>query len=706
MTFAALLTALSLTANRPCDSQAAVVPGTSLEAEQLFERGLEAYDRALYEKARSHFEKVSGLPANQRSSAGLLMLGRTLFHLERYDEVRQVMRRLERDYEGSRYSADATLIMGDAFYKEKRYSEAAMRYVSLLRTPPMRVQVSASERLAAVVKNGDMDRSGRARLRATGPAIFDEALLFGEARWYSRLGWLRESRVVMEDYLRAAPEGGFAAAARASLRMSPGSGSPTVQTGRQASTSYDTAIVSDGIKNSRVTVDPSRSRIGPLSLSLEELALSRRPRLGVILPLGGDRYPSAAEVLHGIVMANDEMGRPFDLILADTGEDFGILPITPNEASRLIHTVNATEELISKWGVVALVGPLFSTSCAAAAKIAEAAGVPLIAPLAQQSGLISLGQYIFQLRTVPEVQGQVLAEYATLVLGLQTFAVLAPLTDYGWNFERAFDASARANGGSIVHADWYKPGATDYQLQFDSIRKVGFELISPSLGNLAVLDSLERAMLDTSDAGDEFYLELFGGNVQQIDEPDSSDLSIETIDGIVVVVESFSDAEVIAPQIQFKRLITQVLGNDLWYDPEKLSKMSAKDRANMAQTVIVSGRGINGDVATQFVANFRKLFGNDPGNAAFGYDAAMIVSRGWDLGYRTRDRLHSWLSGLRGFDGASGRISFSNERRVNNELILLKIGADGHIGPVRSVDLPVDDMPDEELPEADLELDF
>jgi hypothetical protein len=36
------------------------------------------------------------------------------------------------------------------------------------------------------------------------------------------------------------------------------------------------------------------------------------------------------------------------------------------------------------------------------------------------------------------VQGRVLAEYATLVLGLETLAILSPLSDYGFTFEQAF----------------------------------------------------------------------------------------------------------------------------------------------------------------------------------------------------------------------------------------------------------------------------
>ena len=688
----------------------------SVEAERLFQSGLEAYDNESYKKARTYFNKLSSLPPNQRSSAGLLMLGKTLFRLGQYEETLQVTRRLERDHEGSRYTADANLIMGDAFYQEQRFFEAASRYARLLATPsPLTVQVSAAERLSAIVKNSDIDAPGVDRLRMLlGPALLEDALLFGAGRWYSRLGWPRQSRAAMRAYLDAWPNGVFARLARESLGEQP---DPPSRPASRPQWEPVFGAVDRGVSPPRTTTPsafiipgsgegPDRSRVRPYSLTNEELQWSTRPRLGIILPLSGDQFPSAREVLNGIAMANEEMGQPFDLILGDSGEDFGSVPIQQSEESRLIHTVKVAEELIGQWGVVALVGPLFSTSCVAAANVAEAAGVPLIAPLAQQSGLDSLGQYIFQLRTVPEVQGHVLAEYATLVLGLQTFAVLAPLTDYGWNFERAFSASARANGGTIAHRDWYHPGATDYQPQFNSIRMAGFGLMPPPSieDSLAVLDSLSRAVLDTSLSGDGLFWKMFG-QVEE-EEPDSSEIFIHTIDGLVVVVETFGGAEVIAQQIPFKRLVTQVLGNDLWYDPEALERMGPFDRANMEGSVFVSGRDVKGQAATEFTANFRRQFGSDPGYAAFGYDAARMLAMGWERDYRTRDRLRTWLAQLRGYEGASGRISFSDTRRVNGELILLKIGEGGKIRPLGSEDLPASAMPDFELPQEGLELEF
>ena len=207
----------------------------------------------------------------------------------------------------------------------------------------------------------------------------EDALLFGEARWYGRLGWVEHGRAASQIYLDQIEDGLFSGLAARQLY-------------------------------SGTTVKP-----------LEDTGL---PRLGLLLPLSGPHSSIGKALLAGAEMANQELGNLLELVPVDTGFDHGELPIAKSEARELMRTLQATRHLIEEERVSALVGPVFSTSCVVAAAVAEAAGVPLIAPLAQQSGLDQVGDHIFQLSVISEVQARVLAEYATLVLGLQTFAML------------------------------------------------------------------------------------------------------------------------------------------------------------------------------------------------------------------------------------------------------------------------------------------
>lgn len=685
----------------------------SREAERLFVRGITAYDTDNLTEARASFDEISRLPANQRSGASLLMLSRTLLRLgaqaatpteanQAYSAAVEASRELNRKAPDSRYTADARLLAGDAYHELKRYYEAATEYARVLHgTAPLVVRASAAERLAAIVRNRAITTGALERVRLLlGEQRLRDALMFGEARWYGRLGWAPQSA---ERYAAYADSIG-AAGMFHSLVNSPANSSPAESPVTQ---------VPDDVQVPDEEVTSGPGAWAPRS-GREDV-----PRIGILAPLSGPKWERdiGRDLVAGARMANDEMGDPFELVVFDTGSedvvvvDGSRVPIYQNEASRLIRVVSGSRFLIDEVGVTAIIGPVFSTSAAAAAGVAEAAGVPLIAPLAQQSGLDTLGTHLFQLNPVPETQGQALAEYATLVLGLETIAILSPISDYGLAFERAFVETAADNGGHVVHSDWYYAEATDFKAQFMSLRSKGFRLM-PSAGgdSLALFDSLEAALLDTSVAGEWLFEELV--RAEGIDyssaEPDSSELFVDTIDGMAIVVEHFDDAARIAPQLHFHRLQTAMLGNDVWNDTEALAELARTERNHMRGAAFVARR--QGAAAERdFVDRYRlRTHRDDAGYAAAGYDAARLILDGWSSSQHTRPELRQYLADVRQFEGASGRISFSPDRRANSEMALLKIDEDGSIRSVQADDLPVlrtgyedADLPAESLPGPD-----
>ena len=590
-------------------------------------------------------------------------------------------RRLLRQSPGGRYAADARMIAGDGYYRLGRHDEAAFEYVRLIEGPaPVAVQASAAERLAGLVMNRSIDRGVQDRIRRQlGARRMGDALLYGEARWYGRLGWVELSRRRLSAYLDSVGEAGmFHDLARIRLAGEAAAEPPP------------------GLASAPARVSALRPGV---------------PRLGVLVPLSGREGRTGGDLLQGVRFANEEMGRPFDLVVRDTGAEYDdfeeeVVPIHQSDGDRLVRVVSGARFLVEEADVQAIVGPVFSTSCAAAAAVAEAAGVPLIAPLAQQSGLDTLGQSIFQLYPIAEVQGQALAEYATLVLGMHTLAILSPLTDYGHGFERAFTTTAVANGGRIVYSEWYFPGEQkDFQPQFRELRQVGFSLESAESGAPPELfDSLEAALLDTSPGGGEAFRELvLQASGPTEDPPDSADLFIESIDGVAVIIEDFEDALAIAPQLRFHRVQTRLLGNDTWYDPEEFARLPAAERRHMSGAIFVSRRQ-GSEHERSFVDNFRSRSGRNPGYAAAGYDAARVILEGWRAGHRSRTALRRYLADLRRFEGASGRVTFTPPRRVNSELTILRIDGRGRVRALKEEDLPAlvlerdDLLPAEALP--------
>ena len=636
----------------------------SRAAERLFSQGITAYEEARWRTAGDRFRSVTEMPANQRSRAALLMLGRSLLRLDDAAGAVEAARRLLRASPGGRYAADARMISGDGHYRLGRREEAAFDYVRILEGPaPAAVQASAAERLAGLVKNRAIDRGVQDRVRRDLGGRMDDALFYGEARWYGRLGWAELSRRRLSAYVDSVGETGmFHDLAR--TRM-------------------------DGAE----PAEPA-SVLAPSPVP-ESARRPGAPRLGVLVPLSGRDGAIGRDLLDGVRFANEELGRPFDLVVRDTGAEYDdsreeVLPIHQSDEDRLVRVVSGARFLAEEADVQAIVGPVFSASCAAAAPVAEGAGVPLIAPLAGQSGLDTLGRHVFQLNPIPEVQGQALAEYATLVLGLHTLAILSPLSDLGHAFERAFTTTAEATGGRIVYNEWYFPGEQkDFQPRFGELRQVGFSLGPPESGAPPELfESLEAALLDTSLGGGETFRELLDRAAGPTEQPaDSAEIFIESIDGVAVVIEDFDDALTIAPQLRFHRVRTRLLGNDTWYDPEEIARLPVTERRYVSGGIFVSRRH-GSEQERSFVDNFRSRTGRDPGYANAGYDAARIILEGWRAGHRSRTALRRYLAGLRNYEGASGRVSFLPPRRVNSELTILRIDGRGRVRALKGEDLP------------------
>jgi ABC-type branched-subunit amino acid transport system substrate-binding protein len=606
---------------------ATVDPGARLLAEGLAEYQLQHYDRAL-----ERFSRLTGLPAAADASAGQLLLGRTLFHLSRFDEARAAGLAVAQRFPTSRYVSDGLLLAGDSAVRSGQYATAGTLYARLLGASGATVnQARAAERLAALVSNGSLDGDAQHRLREDlGPARWRDALQFGQARWLGRLGRAADAETAMRRYRQAHPRGAFAAWA------------------------------GDGASASALT------------------------RVGVLLPLTGAGRQTGEDLRAGAEWANEEAGRPFELVVADVGFDYGDLPVVESGASSILRVVSQTRHLIEDDQVDALIGPPFSADCAAAAALAQMAEVPFLAPLAQQSGLDSVGGSTYQLAVPPETQAGLLAGHATAVLGLRRLAILAPLTDYGWRFARELVQATQAGQGQIVYQDWYVAGETrDFSRFFAEIRRVGLQL-APDLPAASSTDTTAGGGETASMAGEPSAAATALG--------DGATAEVVTgVDGVAIVVESFDDARLVMPQIRYHQLQTQVLGNDTWYQPEALRLLPPEERAGFAGLLLVSGTDDARPPTRSFAEGFRRRYGRPPGYAAWGYDAVRLLASSMPARAGGPAGLAAGLAANRGFEGAAARVAFANGRRVNSALELLYVdesGAYRALGGAAAVPVP------------------
>ena len=121
----------------------------SPEADEIFNKALEAYKIGQIEKAQDGFQRLVDQPLNQRSSASRLMLGKAFYRLGDFEGALYAAKNIELDFPSSRYIATARLLMGDSYYMMKRYFEAAEQYGKIIMgSAALGYKAKAAERLA------------------------------------------------------------------------------------------------------------------------------------------------------------------------------------------------------------------------------------------------------------------------------------------------------------------------------------------------------------------------------------------------------------------------------------------------------------------------------------------------------------------------------------------------------------------------------
>ena len=650
----------------------------SPEAEKLFQKAIERYKQRHFRRARLDFQDIlERMPKNQRSSVAKLMLAKTLYKLRVYDLAIATVAELRKEYPYSRYLAEGEFLVGDCYFRQKRYVEAAAQYRKVASSAPdIRLKAKAAERLGAMSGVKMLPDGEREKLRrALGARGAEEVLRYGEAQWYSRLGYFDLGMAKLRSFLRAFPEGQFASEARALLRKK--------------------MLESTG------------------EAAYEEMASQDLLCIGVIAPLSGDEQEFGQDLRDGAILA-------YERYLSSLDEP--IRMVVEDSESNLVGAVKATQRLILEKNALALVGPVTSTSTAGVAALANARGVPLLAPTASEDGIDSIGPFVFQLNATPGVQGTRIAEYAVQDLGLHSFAVIASLDSYGRNMSDRFAGTVSALGGEVLIQEWYFPGTKDFRKQFERIRETGLTWVSAdsllaglqavyAADSLAALqaDSLAALQADSLAADSLAALQTDSLAVQtdslgmslpdslrivlgtpdadtllntaeteaetpsQEAEEDTTEVKpVTTIDGILIAASSYEDAVQIAPQLAFHRIKTQLLGGNTW---------SVRDVIRMGGTYVEDAVFVSeyfedegAPLTREFINRFRERYARHPSQvAALGYDAMSLVMREFQRQNRTRTSLRTALELTTGFQGVSGPISFAEDSRANRDMYFLKI---------------------------------
>jgi branched-chain amino acid transport system substrate-binding protein len=136
----------------------------------------------------------------------------------------------------------------------------------------------------------------------------------------------------------------------------------------------------------------------------------------------------------------------------------------------------------------------------------------------------------------------------------------------------------------------------------------------------------------------------------------------------------------IAPQVAFNRIHTQILGSNGWQSQKVL-----KDGSTYVQGAMISAT-VEPDQSTPLWMDFKKAFkarfNYEPDRiTALGYDAAnLIIKAVQNAGIDNPSRFAEALMKVHGYQGLSGAISFDQSKFGNNtESAIMKITPNGFI---------------------------
>jgi ABC-type branched-subunit amino acid transport system substrate-binding protein len=436
----------------------------------------------------------------------------------------------------------------------------------------------------------------------------------------------------------------------------------------------------DETLRSLITTAPDSPWAAEARTLLERIARRSQVRakvVGAVLPMSG-RYKAFGETtLRGLQLALK--GSDVELVVKDTQGD-------PATTGRLV------EELVLKDGAIAIIGPLLSDDSKRAALVAEELQVPLIT-LSRAEGLTAIGPHVFRTMVTNSQQAEALADYAMGTLGYKTFAVLHPNTPFGVELTNEFWDAIEKRGGTIRGIESY-----------DHDQKTFTEEAQRLAGRYYLedrADYYEKMREIRESITDEFRrrkaIEKMKASLDPV-------IDFEAL----LIPDSWQQVSLVAPALAVEDIITNACDKK---DLERIQKTTGKDKLKtvtlLGPSTWSSPKGTSGDpqllerggkyvLCSVYVEAFLET-SDRPGTKAFvsafreahrdatitlldavGYDTGALVRSVVEKGNpATRAAFREQLARVKGFEGATGTLSFDDAREARRQLYLMNITPKG-----------------------------
>jgi branched-chain amino acid transport system substrate-binding protein len=144
---------------------------------------------------------------------------------------------------------------------------------------------------------------------------------------------------------------------------------------------------------------------------------------------------------------------------------------TEDDQSKAGEPANVVNKLISKDGVVAVLGEVASSRSLEAAPICQQNGIPMISPASTNPKVTETGDFIFRVCFIDPFQGTVMANFATNTLKAKKVAVFTDVkSDYSKGLAKFFKEGFAKAGGTIAAELDFNGGDKDFKAQLTAIK--------------------------------------------------------------------------------------------------------------------------------------------------------------------------------------------------------------------------------------------
>jgi branched-chain amino acid transport system substrate-binding protein len=293
--------------------------------------------------------------------------------------------------------------------------------------------------------------------------------------------------------------------------------------------------------------------------------------------------------------------------------------LTEDDQSKPGEPANAVNKLISKDGVVAILGEVASSRSLEAAPICQQSQIPMISPASTNPTVTQAGDYIFRACFADPFQGAALANFSTNELKATKIAMLTDVkSDYSKGLAKCFKDKFLANGGTLITELDYNGGDKDFKAQLTTIKN---------------------------------------GNPQA-----------------VFVPGYYTDVALIAIQAKQIGLTVPLFGGDGWESSVLLDIGKESMNGNYFSTHCAADQGT--PKMTAFVEAYKKRFdGKTPdAMAVLGYDSAILLADAMKrAGTTDGPKLRDAIAATKDFEGVSGKFSLDANRDAVKALVFIKI---------------------------------